>query len=67
VIHAEGEKQAASMLVEAARLLGGDPRAIQLRYLQTLTEIASERSSTIVFPMPMDLIEPLLGKAIDRS
>lgn len=67
VIHAEGEKQAAAMLVEAAKLLGADPRAIQLRYLQTLTEIASERSSTIVFPMPMDLIEPLLGRIASRG
>ncbi len=56
IIHAEGEKQAAQMLVEAARLLGGDPRAIQLRYMQTLTELGSERSNTIVFPLPIDLI-----------
>jgi len=62
VIHAEGEQQAAVKLVEAAKLLGGDPRAIQLRYLQTLTEIAGERSSTIVFPLPMDLIEPMLAR-----
>ena len=62
VIHAEGEMQAAEKLVEAARLLGQDARAIQLRYLQTLTEIAGEKSSTIVFPLPMDLIEPMLGK-----
>lgn len=59
VIHAEGERQAAAMLVEAARLLGGDPRAIQLRYLQTLTEIAGEKSSTIVFPLPMDMLHSL--------
>ena len=57
VIHAEGEQQAAEKLVEAAKLLGADPRAIQLRYLQTLTEIAGEKSSTIVFPLPIDLIE----------
>ncbi len=62
VIHAEGEKQAAAMLVEAAKLLGADPRAIQLRYMQTLTELASERSNTIVFPMPMDLLAPLVKK-----
>ncbi len=62
VIHAEGELQAAAKLVEAAKLLGGDPRAIQLRYLQTLTEIAGEKSSTIVFPLPMDLIEPMLAR-----
>lgn len=62
VIHAEGEKQAAAMLVEAAKLLGADPRAIQLRYMQTLTELGNERSNTIVFPMPMDLLSPLVGR-----
>lgn len=62
VIHAEGEKQAAAMLVEAAKLLGADPRAIQLRYMQTLTELGNERSNTIVFPMPMDLLAPLVKK-----
>lgn len=62
VIHAEGEQQAAEKLVEAAKLLGADPRAIQLRYLQTLTEIAGEKNSTIVFPLPMDLVEPLLAR-----
>jgi regulator of protease activity HflC (stomatin/prohibitin superfamily) len=68
IIHAEGERQAAAMLVEAGRLLGGDPRAIQLRYLQTLTEIAGEKSSTIVFPLPIDLIESLKGRLEgDRS
>jgi regulator of protease activity HflC (stomatin/prohibitin superfamily) len=61
VIHAEGEKQAATMLVEAALALGADPRAMQLRYLQTLADISSEKSSTIVFPLPLDLIKPLLG------
>ena|SRR5688572_684217 len=62
VIHAEGEKQAAAMLVEAAKLLGADPRAIQLRYMQTLTELGNERTNTIVFPMPMDLLAPLVKK-----
>lgn len=62
VIHAEGEKQAAAMLVEAAQALSADPRAMQLRYLQTLTDIASERTSTIVFPLPLDLIKPLLDR-----
>jgi regulator of protease activity HflC (stomatin/prohibitin superfamily) len=62
VIHAEGEKQAAAMLVEAARTLAGDPRAMQLRYLQTLTDIAGDRASTIVFPLPIDLIGPLLDR-----
>jgi regulator of protease activity HflC (stomatin/prohibitin superfamily) len=55
VIHATGEKQAATELVEAARLLAAEPNAIQLRYLQTLTEIAGDKSSTIVFPL--DLVE----------
>jgi regulator of protease activity HflC (stomatin/prohibitin superfamily) len=62
VIHAEGEKQAASMLVEAAHALSENPRAMQLRYLQTLTDIANDRTSTIVFPLPLDLIEPLLER-----
>jgi len=62
IIHAEGEQQAAEKLVEAAKLLGQDPRAIQLRYLQTLTDIAGEKNSTIVFPLPMDLVAPLLAR-----
>lgn len=61
VIHAEGEKQAAAMLVEAAHALGADPRAMQLRYLQTLADISSEKTSTIVFPLPLDLIKPLMN------
>ncbi len=60
VIHAEGEKQAAAALVEAARELSADPRAIQLRYLQTLSGLSNSGSTTIVFPLPMDLITPLL-------
>ena len=63
VIHAEGEKQASAMLVEAAQALGADPRAMQLRYLQTLSDISSEKSSTIVFPLPLDLIGPLLDSS----
>jgi regulator of protease activity HflC (stomatin/prohibitin superfamily) len=63
IIHAEGEKQAAAQLVEAALLLGTEPRALQLRYLQTLADISSEKSSTIVFPLPLDLIGPLLKRA----
>jgi regulator of protease activity HflC (stomatin/prohibitin superfamily) len=62
VIHAEGENQAAAMLVEAAKSLSADPRAMQLRYLQTLADISSEKTSTIVFPLPLDLIGPLLQK-----
>jgi regulator of protease activity HflC (stomatin/prohibitin superfamily) len=60
VIHAEGEMQAAQKLLEAAGTLSKQSQAIQLRYLQTLTEIAGDKSSTIVFPLPMDLIKPLL-------
>ena len=60
VIHAEGEQQAAEKLVQAAARLAEQPQAIQLRYLQTLTEVAGDKSSTIVFPLPMDLVEPLL-------
>jgi regulator of protease activity HflC (stomatin/prohibitin superfamily) len=62
VIHAEGEMQAAQKLLEAARTLSQQPQALQLRYLQTLTEIAGERSNTIVFPLPMDLVEALINK-----
>jgi regulator of protease activity HflC (stomatin/prohibitin superfamily) len=66
VIHAEGEKQAAETLAEAARLLSSEPASIQLRYLQTLADISSEKSSTIVFPLPIDLITPLLrGRRVD--
>jgi regulator of protease activity HflC (stomatin/prohibitin superfamily) len=59
VIHADGEFQAATKLVEAAALLAQQPQAMQLRYLQTLTEIAGEKSSTIVFPVPMNLMDTL--------
>ena len=55
VIHAEGERQAAHALLEAAEMLSRSPQAMQLRQLQTLTQISNERSSTIVFPIPMDL------------
>ncbi|MGY6518103.1 MAG: slipin family protein [Lysobacteraceae bacterium] len=61
VIHAEGEKQAAEQLVQAAKQLSEDPRAIQLRYLSTLTDIAGDKSHTIVFPLPIDLLESLKG------
>jgi regulator of protease activity HflC (stomatin/prohibitin superfamily) len=66
VIHADGELQASQKLAEAARVLGAEPQAIQLRYLQTLTEIAGEQSSTIVFPLPVDLLTGL-AKALGRS
>jgi regulator of protease activity HflC (stomatin/prohibitin superfamily) len=60
VIHAEGEQQAAEKLMEAGKILAQQPLAIQLRYMETLTAVAGDKSSTIVFPLPMDLIEPLL-------
>ena len=60
IIHAEGEKQAAAQLVDAAQILGQDPKALQLRYLQTLADLSSEKSTTIVFPLPLDLIKPFL-------
>jgi len=62
VIHAEGEMQAAEKLLEAAKILSEQSQALQLRYLQTLTEIAGERTNTIVFPLPMELFENLLKK-----
>jgi regulator of protease activity HflC (stomatin/prohibitin superfamily) len=61
IINAEGEKQAAQTLVEAAAALQQQPVAIQLRYLQTLADIAHERTQLLVFPLPLDLIKPLLG------
>jgi regulator of protease activity HflC (stomatin/prohibitin superfamily) len=61
IINAEGEKQAADTLVQAARALAAQPSALQLRYLQTLADIAHERTQLLVFPLPLDLIKPLLG------
>ena len=63
VINAEGELQASEKLMQAAQTLMQQPQSIQLRYLQTLVEVAGDRTTTIVFPLPLDLIEPLLGKA----
>jgi regulator of protease activity HflC (stomatin/prohibitin superfamily) len=60
IINAEGEKQAAQTLVEAAQALAAAPNAMQLRYLQTLADIAHERTQLLVFPLPLDLIKPLL-------
>jgi regulator of protease activity HflC (stomatin/prohibitin superfamily) len=62
VIHAEGELQAAEKLLQAAQMLAQKTEAMQLRYLQTLTSIAGDKASTIVFPVPMDLLTPLLAK-----
>jgi regulator of protease activity HflC (stomatin/prohibitin superfamily) len=67
VIAAQGELQASSALAEAASILAAEPSAIQLRYLQTVTEIAAENNSTTIFPIPIELIKPFLGGAAARS
>ena len=69
VINAEGEQQAATKLAEAAAILAAQDQALQLRYLQTLKEIANEKTNTIVFPLPLDLIEPFfsLNKTSQKS
>ena len=60
VIHAEGEQQAAEKLLEAARMLAEQPQAMQLRFLQTLSSIATDKTNTIVFPVPVDMIGPIV-------
>jgi regulator of protease activity HflC (stomatin/prohibitin superfamily) len=60
VIHAQGELLASTQLAQAAEVIGSQPAALQLRYLQTLTEIAVEKNSTIIFPLPIDLITPMI-------
>src|SRR5215467_6716032 len=67
IIHAEGEAQAAQTLVDAAASLARQPSAMQLRYLQTLADISHERTQVIVFPLPLDLIKPLLGSSAPGS
>ena len=67
VIHAEGELQASTELAQAAKVIGMQPTAMQLRYLQTLTEIAVEKNSTIIFPLPIDLIKPLIEIMRDQT
>ncbi|MCJ7640698.1 MAG: slipin family protein [Desulfobacterales bacterium] len=62
VIHADGEFQAAEKLAMAANIIGANPAAIQLRFLQTLTEVATEKNSTTIFPVPIDLLTPFLKK-----
>jgi len=62
VIHAEGEAQAAEKLAEAANVISVNPAAIQLRFLQTLTEVATEKNSTTIFPVPIDLLKPFIEK-----
>lgn len=61
IIHAQGEAQAAHKLAEAADIISKSPLALQLRYLQTLTEISVNNSSTVIFPLPIELIKPLMG------
>jgi len=63
VIHAEGEFQASKKLREAADIIAGEPTALQLRFLQTLTEVASEKNSTTIFPVPIDLLMPFVRHA----
>src|SRR5713226_4426767 len=67
VIHAEGEFTASQQLANAAKVIGSQPATLQLRYLQTLTEIAAEKNSTIVFPLPLDLLEGFFNRAPHNS
>ena len=67
IIHAEGEFQASQKLYEAATIISKDPTALQLRFLQTLTEVASEKNSTLIFPVPIDLLTPFLRKDKDKE
>jgi len=62
IIHAEGEFQASQKLFEAAQIISADPAAIQLRFLQTLTEVSTDKNSTIIFPVPVDVISNFLSK-----
>lgn len=66
IIHAEGEFQASQKLSDAAQIIAKEPMALQLRYLQTLTEVASEKNSTIIFPIPIDLFGPFL-KSLNKD
>jgi len=67
IIHAEGEFQASQKLADAAEIIGTQQTAIQLRYLQTLTEVAADKNSTIIFPVPIDLLEPFFKKLKKES
>ena len=66
IIHAEGELDASAKLAQAAAVIAGQPMSMTLRYLQTLTEIAAEKNSTIIFPLPIELLE-LLRTAVKSS
>lgn len=67
IVHAEGEFQAAQKLADAGRVISSEPSALQLRYFQTLTTISTERTNTIVFPLPIDLITPMLVKSSESK
>lgn len=67
IIHADGEYQAAEKLAEAARIIAAEPAALQLRYLQTLREMATDKANTIIFPLPIDLVKPFLEVLGRRS
>ena len=67
IIHADGEAQAAERLAEAGTIIGREPTTLQLRYLQTLVEIASERNSTLIFPVPIDLISMFMNRGNTQS
>ncbi len=67
VIHADGEFQASEKLAQAAKVLAAEPTSLQLRYLQTLTEIAAEKNSTTIFPIPIDLVKMFLDKMGDKK
>ncbi len=67
IIHAEGEFQASEKLVQAGAIIAKEPVTLQLRYLQTLTEIASEKNSTLIFPLPIDLIKMFMSKDDDKK
>jgi regulator of protease activity HflC (stomatin/prohibitin superfamily) len=67
IIHAEGEFQASQRLRDAADVIAGNPASLQLRYLQTLTEIGATQNSTVVFPLPLDVIKPFVDAAVDAQ
>jgi regulator of protease activity HflC (stomatin/prohibitin superfamily) len=67
IIHAEGEFQASQKLADAAKIIATESGALQLRFLQTLTEIATEKNSTIIFPVPIDLLKPFLARSEEKS
>ena len=67
IIHADGEFQASEKLAKAGAIIGKEPTTLQLRYLQTLTEIASERNSTIIFPLPINIFEAFARKSIESK